>query len=153
MWEQIDSWLIDRHQRAYLWIYDWTGIYVGTLASLLVFVGQAISQSLISAVILNLLISTPNLIYNGWMYYQQSKNDLKGFNIRALGLQKFGIYLRLFMVSAFITISISAAIDHLWGSIGNIICLASSIYLTAIMIREREPKEWFKKSKLAMEGA
>lgn len=32
---EFDKWLMTQTQRAYLWFFDWTGVYVGTLTFLL----------------------------------------------------------------------------------------------------------------------
>lgn len=140
---KFDAFIIRKIQETYLWIYDWTGVYaatVGTIAIITGSIGIGIRPMQLFFMCINILILIP-------YYLDQDKANYTKYNIRAMQLQES--WLRIGFSNFFIVLMIIELIElDFWMAV-NSFTLMLYVNMTAVCIREREPKEWFKKSKLA----
>jgi hypothetical protein len=152
---RFDAFLIRNLQQAYLWILDWTGIYVATIGTMAIIIGNGaimISNSA-GSIWLQFFFMTFNIMILIPYYLDQDKANYTIYNLRALMFQESVV--RIFISYFFIGIAIAEftilILHGYQGSLVNTIMLWLYINITSVCIREREPKEWFKKPKLAME--
>lgn len=149
---ELDSQIILKLQEAYLWLYDRSGVYVATCMMVSIFIGiGALTLNdgkmdflRIFVVILNLVVVIPN-------YWMQEKQEFTQFNFIAMMLHqsmfRFGfVYFWCFPMFMLDMLLMKWA----WGI--NQVAVIVFLYLSCIMIREREPKDWITKHKLATES-
>lgn len=148
-----DSAIIARVQDAYLWLYDRSGMYVATCMMVCIFTGMGaltISDGKmdwfrIFVVLLNFVVIIPN-------YLMQDKQKFIEFNLMAMMLHQSSF--RFWFVHGWLyPICVIDLIMFHWAWAFNQVAVAVFMYLSCIMIREREPKDWITKHKLVTEGA
>jgi hypothetical protein len=148
-YKQFDQWLLNRINDAYLWLYDWTGIFVATVIFLnmnLVVLACIQRQSMwIGAIVFlcGVLISTPR-------YYLQSKGP-EAYNKIVLASEGMSFHLRTFFLwfnTAFFISDLlkGASYLELVANVAN----AMLWFLMEIKIRDRD-KKTFKQPKLAQQ--
>lgn len=150
MIKKFDEYCIQKMQELYLWFFDWTGIYVATIATMTVIFnggmyiiyGSLDFRSWQAALlVVNILILIP-------YYLDQDKKNFTAFNYRA-GLMReslIRIVLQFFLLGGLG----SSIIVWSWMGIINAVSMSLYLNIVSIYIRDREPKEWFK-PKLAMQ--
>lgn len=151
---RFDAFLIRNLQRAYLWILDWTGIYVATIGTVAIIIGNgAIMINTTGSVWLQFFFMTINIMILIPYYLDQDKANYTVYNLRALMFQvsPVRIFISYFFFGIFLAELTFLILHGYQGSLVNTIMLWIYINITAVCIRDREPKEWFKKPKLAME--
>lgn len=143
--DKIDNKIIETLQALYLWIFDWTGIYVATAATICVIFARAIIG--FSTDIGSLLILAFNIVVLIPAYNMQDKKLYTVYNAQALMLRGFSMR---WIVTVFISLLLvqEIIVGDVWQAL-NSLALLVYVYLTVICIRDREPKEWFAQHKLA----
>lgn len=143
---ELDRWFVDMVQEAYLWLYDWTGIYVATIEAILLiigFIGLGVSTSPVLMGCLGICLIS--LIRS---YLWQDKKLYKLYNAAALRYRDSLV--RYFCQYLQISLLITDTIQHhesfftILKNCGSVGCLFLVFVLNAVCIREREPKEWFR---------
>jgi hypothetical protein len=147
MFHNIDQWVINRIQTSYLWLYDWTGVYVASVAVISFLLGKAIAGFRVDSI--SLCLTIWNIVVLIPMYLLQDKGNYKRYNRCALIVQ--GLTVRLVFTWSIIFIGIIEICMLDFRQACNSFALVFYMYSTCICIREREPKEWFKQYKLATE--
>lgn len=143
---QFDAFLLRKLQDIYLWFYDWTGVYAASIAACSVIIGSiavGLTITQFIALFFCLVILIP-------YYLDQDKANYKVYNARAM-LQQQSTW-RFIMSNVFLFIAIPMVIVGVWAVV-NTIAIWLYINIAAVCIREREPKEWFKKQELARENS
>jgi hypothetical protein len=154
----LDAYVIRKLQDLYLWIYDWTGIYVATIGTIAVILGNltqgmfglsGLSWWNLTWIGFNTLVMIP-------YYLDQDHENYILFNARAMILQcsKLRIIISYFFVVMFISDILLWIMvpTYSFSHMVNTFCLWVYINITSVCIREREPKDWFKSPKVAMES-
>lgn len=134
---KLDNWIIEVVQESYLWIWDRTGIYIGTLIFAACVGDRAFWGS----------VDWLGFIWLGfmgmqaaWRYLAQSK-DLRELN----DMQRMYCELTLRFVCAllfFFFLAVSVIEGNFRHIISNVFALMW-IYLFCVQVRERDPKELF----------
>ena len=142
---RIDQYLINKIQDAFLWLFDWTGIFVAPIA-LCMFVLTIIIRGKINPFdyIALALIGYALLDY----YRDQASENFTVYNLRARFMQSIWIR-HLFVLLTYVAMVITIINVDIKGFIGEILFI-SYMYLLVVQIRKREPKE-FKQLQPAME--
>lgn len=149
---KIDTWIIDKVQRAYLWALDWTGIFLGTIMFLLVAIQVCMlfweEQHLIGAIVFLL-----GALCGYWYYHLQSAGMKDMLNARAESeiTEDRNIAMRLTFIGMNLLLIVS---DSLQANPRGVLFLMLNCvwwYLLCVKVRDREPKEFFK-PKLATEA-
>jgi len=151
-YKKFDQWLLNRINDAYLWLYDWTGIFVATVIFLnmnLVVLACIQRQSMwIGAIVFlcGVLISTPR-------YYLQSKGP-EAYNKLVLFTEHFSFHARTFFLGFYTVFFIGDLLNLLNGAnyFEPIASVANAMlwFLLDIKIRDRD-KKTFKQPKLAQQ--
>jgi hypothetical protein len=141
-----DTFLIEITQEAYLWLWDWTGVYVATLM-FAAYVGERFCWGRLGWFDFVLIAFTGTWL--GLRYLAQSK-DLRSLNAAQRAWRDFTI--RPFF-SAFVLGALAGDAFQLsaWHVASDAMFLTWN-YLGCVQVREREPKEFFAR-KLARVGA
>lgn len=140
---KIDDALLIAAQRAYLWLFDWTGVYVGTLLFLLG--GLATVMDVLAygrlRLVGYLLVGTYGL-FGWWRINLQSKGD-EAYNAVAETETKnpmrwfFLLFFVFFLVQEIAQMKLADAVQTM-----AFIC---ALYLFTVKIRPRDPKEFFER--------
>lgn len=145
----LDQRIINKIQEAYLWFYDWTGVYAPTVAVSFFLLGKMATGFKLDPI--NIIITIFNIVVLIPSYLDQDKNRIATYNLRALAMQ--GLSFRLFFTAVILGFTVGEIVNLQFADAFYSFTLIMYIYMTVICIREREPKEWFKKPKLAMDYA
>lgn len=141
----MDRYIITKLQDAYLWVYDWTGVYVASLAVGFFLFGKVISGFTLDPV--SLLLTIFNIVILIPAYIEQDKNQILMYNARALSYQTM---MPRKLLTAFVAgLTAGEIVFHEYADAVYGVCIILYVYLLTVCIREREPKEWFKQRKLA----
>lgn len=143
--KKLDDLIIDYVQDAYLWLWDWTGVTVGACQfALFVCAVVLVNYNTNIATYTYVLIGVIGII-SGWDAYIQIKHPYL-FNAIARRLRK-GMSIRT-VLNILITINIIGYVTN--GNVRGVfaeclwVCLS---YLMTTQTRDREPKEFFKRSR------
>lgn len=163
MLEKADKFLIERTTSIYLWLWDYTGVYVATLMAASVLIIFARSVLLNDVDFMGCFFLGFQLIMSIPYRIRQHRGDFKTYNRIALHLQEETRFLRkyggfLIVTSPFILDAVAffdpttrhivvAATMH----VSSIACM-TFMYLMMILLRDREPKSFFSRD-LVMGGA
>jgi len=156
MINKIDNWIVDRTQRIYLWILDWTGIYIGSIAIWITVIGNLSSYltykvpPTLGHMTIIFCLTTPNFLISIIAYLEQDKKKFERINFRAIIFRAspFKIYWSIMLLTyLFVQFMVGEGI----AQIINFPCCIVWMYLFTILVREREPKEWVRKQHLALE--
>lgn len=156
----IDDYIIRKFQEAYLWVYDWTGIYAASVAAISVIVGNFLGTFWIGFNWIQILVMLSNLLILVPYYLDQDRQRYTFYNFRAMIAQRslFRLAASCYLLSSAITALVMTFFLDGFGIFGisvGIYSLALWIYinLMVVCIREREPKQWFKRHVLATESS
>lgn len=135
-----DNFLIDSMQRAYLWLLDWTGVYVGTLL-LFTFVATLVLRGFNWWNWAELFGLVLMLAWCGWKYSQQATDRIELFN--ASSEYNRTSWLRDCLNVMLVMSAVIAIVKNQWGEIGAETLWFVMGYLMTVKLRKREPKEFF----------
>lgn len=142
----VDTYLIEATQEAYLWLWDWTAVYVATLM-FLAYVGDHVCWRALTW--LDSAFIAFAGIWIGYRYVAQSK-DLRRLNAAQRAWRDFPP--RPFFVFIFVGLLAGDILQlNAWHFASDVFMLIWN-YLGCVQVREREPKEFFA-HKLARAGA
>lgn len=160
MFNRIDEWMITRGQAAYLWLYDWTGVYVATIAAIVMVLSNCSGAifRLRPVGTIDLLLCGINLIVLLPYYKDQDRARYTAYNARAMFFQD-NLFRRIISQFFFITLFLEP-LRFIWDpetwSILQLMfsecCILMYFVLMCVCIREREPKEWFKRLELSSQS-
>lgn len=147
---RLDDKVVEGFTKAYLWLFDWTGVYVGSVIGVCVaaMVAQSISSPKLgwSSAALDTLLLLP-IAVSRWII--QHSFDGKFYNDLAEMARTHWISLALRIVFIlFMWVSFLRA--PVWFWVTRDITFIALIYLTCVKIRPREPKKFFEE-KLALQ--
>lgn len=139
MINKADDYLIKKFTEVYLWILDWTGIYLSTVCVALIVIGNLVGTgdkiSLVFA-LMNILILIP-------MYHKQNTGNYIAMNAEAMFIQNF-LFRRVFTL--FLAIMIVVELITLdWKGLVNSCAYFIYFYMLCVCVREREPKKFEKR--------
>lgn len=136
-YRMLDEFFIAQTRRAYLWLYDWTGVYVGTVLFILTiaFVGVTGSTALV-----DFLVIFVNGVC-GCLLHHEQHNRPDDFNAGAEQRIKWtGRHLLNLFVLGIIIVAV-VSLDLGWTMMAAVWLTIN--YTMTIKIRKREPKEFF----------
>lgn len=152
LFNRLDAYLIDKAQSAYLWVFDWTGVYVATLAFL----------SIATPMVLGMMrriqdgsYSSPAfagflLVLNGLFlmrpYLLQERGEHDIYNMIALFARHHWLptSLRWFLICLGISGMMHFTLRGQYVRAVAEIGWVTYVLLVCVMIREREPREFWK---------
>lgn len=139
---------------AYLWMFDRTGVFVGTIGLLIFAANLSMIEwgkapSFLLAVLI--IIAAINLVILGYRYWLQGSGNTKIYNAQAAGYLE-QVKLRLFFNILCLQTFVLDAVSGDWrGSVLNILIMTYG-YIPCILIRDRDKKPWWEtRQELAME--
>lgn len=140
--KKIDDLLIDATQRAYLWLYDWTGVYVGTVTFVMCVTIVILYEVRGRPVIwVDFLFLGINGIWSCVAYLWQSTDRVDEFNSSAdMRRTSIGRVVLNGSITVFLTMAI---VDmNLLAVVSEFVWVALS-YMIVVKIRKREPKNFW----------
>ncbi len=145
---KIDQWLIARGERAYLWVFDVTGVYVGTL---MVVLGGAL---------VGLYVARGNpfgwgdgffllltMVVAGLMYSQQASGTVEEYNASVEFQRTFAYYPRWFMNYTIVVFTLVAIVKMDAAMMLQEALWLVYTYTVTTKIRERRPQEQWEEAK------
>lgn len=153
MW--IDKFIQKKVESSYLWLYDWTGVYVGQLMMLLGFLIFAENLGIC-------LKQQPNWFWSSFFLLVLVGDGYGRSHIQHLGLNHlYNAYVLDWIHSIWRTMSIIANATFLFTTMvvidvkGMVYFLAVLVflYLRGVMIRDREPRSFQFHRQMAASGA
>lgn len=144
--KSIDNKIIEAVQGAYLWLFDRTGIYVGTLMFALMtadMICWRYPQTFrpIDAVFLVILSTVA-----AGRYWMQGKG---AEHLNALALHARELTIRKIFMALWPALIVMHVHDmQPWKVVSDLLCIVWQ-YLMVVLIRDREPKDFFEQRKLA----
>lgn len=144
---EADTRMIELTQEAYLWLWDRTGVYVGTL----IFMASVVDHSVHLPMRWFHLLSLGFMgLFSGARYAAQQR-DLRLLNAAALEFR--APWLRSVTLGIlFGSVIADLTGGKLWLLLGDL-SFAIWTYLACVCVRDREPKDLFQPRKLAGAGA
>jgi hypothetical protein len=131
---------MSQSQRAYLWLYDWTGIYVATLDLMLTAVFVVVNVSYNNmGIVVSLILLVLRGIFMWAKYWQQDTGNLDRFNAEARQWQNSNV--RWLSNGSFFGFVVFDALSRNVIVIGDLAFFVLS-YLLTVQIREREPRDF-----------
>jgi hypothetical protein len=145
--ERLQRWTTE----AYLWLLDWTGVYVGTLLFVVMVVDCVFSWPIMersnAGKTFDLIVSVL-LPSSTWL--RQSRGP-RVFNVEALWWR--GCVARSALLLVLVVSVILGAAQLNWQKIAWWIPCFAMVYLMGVLIRDREPREFRLGRRAATEGA
>lgn len=137
----IDDKMIDLLQDGYLWLYDRTGIYIATVSVAMVLLGAAINSITVPRLALTAVLVATFVP----AYIMQDRAPLAVQNARARLFR--GSPWRLLPLAMFAALLATprSVVDFVDVAL---ICMAAC-YMPCLQVREREPKSFFERRRLA----
>lgn len=156
MIQKIDEYFVKQTQNAYLWLFDRTGIYVGSLLFVLVAMPTFLASFRRPINAIDLIFVAVAALFILPYYNDQAKKRYLIFNARATWIQSstIGRTIRYVFTTLPFFIFIIDLVGFLAGISFNMstflemiaqLLSCSYMFLLCALIREREPKDWFKK--------
>lgn len=153
---RIDACLIRWVQAAYLWLYDRTGVYVGTVMAVSVIVHFAINRAVLPGdgwgfLMGDLFNTTILLTVCCGVWRDQDKLSIKSYNAKAMQLMdsaiRWLILPLLFGISggSIVVAVLQMEANRALGAVSTIL-LCSMFYWRVVLIRERDPPQRFHKT-------
>lgn len=145
---KFDVWLMALAQRAYLWFYDWTGIYAAVLtySMTMVFVFMNGGLSLLGALVLGIWF-----VPESFRFMAQMSGNFTMFNMKAREWQHHPV--RWVGTGLFIGwLTLDLVTLHVVQLFSDVLMIVVH-YLLTVQIRKREPREFEFHNKLAPQGA
>lgn len=139
MIRKLDMFLIQQTTRAYLWLYDWTGVYVGTLMFAAISISWMLQFRSFWAAVIGVMIGVPAC---GLRYYVQATDEVTYNTMAEYATRDFMRGVMLMMVVAFCVRNIIflSVVDAVGETMWLALC-----YLITVKIRKREPKNFFER--------
>ncbi len=144
---KFDRYCIARAQEIYLWLLDYTGVYRATIQTILLMIVLALDIlrdviTWLSIVCFAILLSMAVLDY-----INQDKGKYEIMNYAAMKMRESIFRLVALFCIIIIPMIVSAIQMNFLTVISDMVYMVWW-YTMLVMVRDREPKEWFKKEKL-----
>lgn len=141
----LDERLIALVQEAYLWLWDRTGVFVGTLVATLMLIAAWLTTEILWG---GALLAAVFTIYGVVLIFMQGAG-LASFNVQARRWR--GSILRILLIVYDVASLLGEVYSgHLAHALAGILIIVSVLYLPCVQLRDREPPE---KHVFASEGA
>jgi hypothetical protein len=131
---------MSQSQRAYLWLYDWTGVYVATIDLLL----TTVFTMFMGMSWIMFFVFGARGIFAWIRYCDQSNGRLEKFNAQSRHWQDN--HIRWFSNSVIFGFLLWDILTVQLLSLGADVTFMFISYLATVQIRDREPKEFWKMS-------
>ncbi len=151
--KKLDQYVIETTQAGYLWLLDYFGVYRATLEILFLAISATVRLAKHNTDFLFYLCNLVLLLSTLFNYYMQNNGLYTQMNLHAMAYRD--IYkARLIIVIAFGIIPMTAELaQHDYLGILHDLGFVCWVYMISAMVRDREPKTFFKKHSLAFSGA
>lgn len=153
MIRKIDAAIIRWVQSAYLWIYDLTGMFVGTVIAgsvLIVVLGDVLVAGK-NIDVTRFLIALTMIGVAAHAWWRQAHETIRTYNVIAMAIASSPVRVPIIgscIIMDIATIALSPFAPTLSMAIWGIVkgpLLDLPLFMMAVMIREREPPNWFHK--------
>ena len=140
---KIDEAILHGLQKAYLWFFDRTGVYVASIigAVFVLAMGVSITQRVWFDVG---VLGFMGLLMLPLRWAQQNSNET-AYNALSMVLQSQSIRRPYVLLAIFVMIPIMVLRGSLSGTCFQAVCLIH-VYFNCLMIRKRDPKSFFEKA-------
>lgn len=146
--KSIDSKIIEAVQAAYLWLYDRTGVFLATLTFATI-VADVFCGGLTTGLrLFDFLFLGYVGLTSAVRYHMQSTGQIAALNLGQLELRNSTIVRPIFIALMLSIIVIATYKSDAWKVASALLALLWQ-YLFCILIRDREPKDFFEQRKLA----
>jgi len=148
IYRKFDAWIIAGLNDLYLWLLDWTGVYIGTI-TFLMGAEQVAFLIYIKAAWFAAFMLLMILVNAGIRYHQQAMGLVARYNLAAEWFEKSPI--RTALIAFGVGLIMADIIQYRWWYLFDGAITQALLYLWCLKIRERQKKE-FRLPKLAMQG-
>lgn len=144
----IDQKIIETTQEAYLWAYDRLGVYLATVSFAVIAASVMCSTMSFGTRIFDFLFLGYAGLTSAARHYQQGAGRITEINVGQLECRNSRVIRPLYM-ALFVSVTIVASIKLDGWMVASALLSLLWMYLFCVLIRDREPKDFFEQRKLA----